>query len=209
LAFDLELLVRRMSETPRELRVIPVSLPQLAQTVLIMSIGTALESVKAAGTPTGVYQNSQTNYTGLAAAPGGSFSNNVSGGILFTNNVCQLETRVSHQREDASVFIYTPDHLTFSNNHCWLDSTRLSAWTDALLLAGSLQVMSNRFQESPTSVLVSGLTVGAVNITSQNISTYCLLALGTMLLNNNNLAPVQGNQSEVCAELNKAMQAGQ
>ena len=44
-------------------------------------------------------------------------------------------------------------------------------------------------------MLASGFTVGALNITSQNISTYCLFATGTLqpaIVNNNlSLMPSQ------------------
>jgi hypothetical protein len=76
-----------------------------------------------------------------------------------------------------SVAILSLDHLTFANNHCWLDGP-LTAAMDAFLLSGSLHVTANRFQEAAGSVLISGVTFGLSNITTENISTYCLLADG-------------------------------
>jgi hypothetical protein len=76
------------------------------------------------------------------------------------------------------VGIFSLDHLIFSNNHCWLDGA--GAFTvplDALLVALSLQVCGNRFQESFFSVYWSGLTYGVSNITALNMATYCLEAL--------------------------------
>jgi len=105
------------------------------------------------------------------------------------------------------VLIYTPDSLVFANNHCWLDSSRLSAVVDALLIGGSLNVIGNRFQEALNSVFLSGLTAGKINITGQNISTYCLIALGSLLSNNNNLALVSGANQGLCGELSKTLQA--
>jgi hypothetical protein len=176
----------------------------LAQTVLIFNMGAAIESATAASLPSYVYTNSQATNTGVAAA---SFQNVSSGAVLFSNNICQLEATASRLREYASVFIYTPDHLIFSNNHCWLDASRSSSLVDALLLAGSLNVIGNRFQEAPNSVLFSGLTVGAVNITGQNISTYCLIVLGTLRSDNNNIALVQGTNNQLCAEWERALGA--
>ena len=39
-----------------------------------------------------------------------------------------------------------------------------------MLVAGSIQVTSNRFQEAVGSVLASGFTIGALNITGHKIS---------------------------------------
>ncbi len=100
-----------------------------------------------------------------------------SGAVLFANNVCQLETRASAAAGLASVEILTFDQLTFSNNHCWLDGRaeeKPPVILDALLLSPSLNVCGNRFQEAAKSVYFSGVTLGPVNLTAQNISTYCL-----------------------------------
>jgi len=170
----------------------------LAQTVLILNMGTAIENATASSKVSGVYDNAQAAYNGPAPA---GFRNASSGAVLFSNNLCQLEATASRQREFSSVFIFTPDHLIFSNNHCWLDSPRLSSLADALLLAESLNVVGNRFQEAPNSVALSGLTVGVVNITEQNISTYCLIALGPLCLHSNNLALVEAlPDSKSCQE---------
>jgi hypothetical protein len=119
-----------------------------------------------------------------------------SGAVLFANNICQLEARESGATSVTSVMVLTLDHLIFANNLCWLDGAgqqslagvgQATAWTDALLLAGSLQACGNRFQEALGSVSISGLTYGLLNVTAQNISTYCLFALGANVANPNNL----------------------
>jgi hypothetical protein len=75
----------------------------------------------------------------------------------------------------------TLDDLIFGNNQCWVDTLPASATLDAFLLAGSLQATSNRFQEAAGfPVLASGFTIGGLNITGHNISTYCLFATGTL-----------------------------
>jgi hypothetical protein len=177
---------------------------QIAQTVLILNLGTAIETVSASSRPSNVFTDAKGQYTGLASTPS---SQNVSGGtVLFTDNMCHLEATASLQKEIASVVIVTPDSLIFSSNHCWLDSSRVSAILDALLVAGSLNVIGNRFQEALGSVLLSGLTAGKVNITGQNISTYCLIALGSLLSNNNNLALVSAANQDICGELQKRLQ---
>ena len=173
----------------------------LAQTALVFNFGSSLEGESLAMLASGVYKKAFGSGT-----PSAIFKNVSCGAVLFSNNMCHLEATVSRQNEDASVFIFTPDHLIFNNNHCWLDTYHRSALYDTILLAGSLNVVGNRFQEAVLSVafFLSALTVGLVNVTGQNISTYCILALGTLNSPNNNLALVQLLYKELCADLHKA-----
>ncbi len=110
-----------------------------------------------------------------------ALSNSSSGAVLFSDNICQLETRASGAQGITSVGIFTLDHLTFANNHCWVDGAS-TAFLDALLLAISLQITGNRLQDGFNSVLASGLTFGISNITTYNTSTLCLFALGDTAL---------------------------
>jgi len=166
----------------------------LAETVLILNLGTALEVASTAGTFSGVSQGRHAYFPGnvnrtLAGSPGGA--------VIFTNNVCQLETRMSGLHCFSSVMILSLDDLIFANNQCWLEGPRVTASLDALLLAGSVQVTGNRFQEAlGFPVFASGLTIGALNITMQNISTYCLFAKGTLQeIDTNNLVVVTNKQA--------------
>jgi hypothetical protein len=163
---------------------------QLAQTALILNLGSAIELGAEFDLPSEVYGAAQAPYSGPSAA--NRFRTVSNGTVLFTNNICQLEATVSHAAEFASVFIFTLDSLIFSNNQCWLDATAKSpsALADALLLAGSLNAIGNRFQEVVGSVAFSALTAGLVNITAQNISTSTLFAVGGMTAINNNVAIV-------------------
>ena len=147
-------------------------------TVLIANLGAAIE----VDTPGAKFSNLFNNgsQSSLQVAEN-ALSNSSSGAVHFTNNICQLESRASRIKGMISVAILSLDHLTFTNNHCWLDGP-LTAAMDAFLLAGSLHVTSNRFQEAAGSVLISGVTFGLSNITTQNISTYCLLAGGVPAL---------------------------
>jgi hypothetical protein len=181
----------------------PTGARPLAETVLIGNLGTAIDGVSGFALP------------GKTLSGAGAFSGFASsrreiaacGTVLFTGNHCQLETIVSRQSAISSVTIITADHLIFSNNHSWVDASQRAAMTlDALLLAFSLNVVGNRFQEAPNSVLLSGLTVGRINVTAENISTYCLIALGAMLSNNNNLALVSAVNRDVCASINKELE---
>jgi hypothetical protein len=156
---------------------------QLAQTVLILNLGVAIDLVTLLSLPSRFYNSAQT-----ATGASTGLRNVSNGTVLFTNNVCQLEASASGQTEGASVFIFTVDALIFSNNHCWVDASGYTALLDVLLFGISLNAVSNRFEEAVGSVYFSGITLGLLNVTGQNISTYCLIVLGAHTADNNNLS---------------------
>jgi hypothetical protein len=171
----------------------------IAQTVFILNLGVSIELASLAGKFSNLGQR-QTLSTSFLSRGSGGTSN---GAVTFTDNMCQLEARVSRPHSFSSVTIMTLDDLIFGNNQCWVDAFPLTALLDAFLLAGSLQVTSNRFQEAAGfPVLASGFTIGALNITGHNISTYCLFATGTLqpALNTKNLAAIG---SQLCGEFAK------
>jgi len=171
----------------------------IAQTVLILNLGTAIEAA-ATTRPSGI-NNGLADYTVVAPPP--TFSAASNGTVLFTNNICQLEARVDRQRSITSVTIISTDHLIFSNNQLWFDSATIDAFFDALLAAGTLTATDNRFQESAASVFLSGVTVAPFNITTQNISTFCLLVEGANKIDTPNLAIVNAFFPDLCARLQK------
>ena len=155
-------------------------------TVLILNLGLAIEFDNQRGSYAGIYE-----YAHRAAlqAADHALAGSSSGAVLFTNNICQLETRASGAQGFASVTILSLDHLIFSDNHCWLDGPANTALMDALLLSFSLHACGNRFQESVGSVTISGFTFALLNITAHNIATYCLFAQGIprLLIDDRNL----------------------
>jgi hypothetical protein len=161
----------------------------LAQTVLILNLGGAIESIGMAGSYSSFYDGVRGNASTLLQTRTELAIS--SGAVIFTNNACQLEALGIGQRALTNVLIFSLDYLNFSDNHCWVDGRQLSAFLDALLLAGSIQVNSNRFQESPAfAVVASGVTAGALNVTTGNISTYCLFVEGAQTANANNLSVI-------------------
>jgi hypothetical protein len=176
----------------------------------IVNLGYAIELISPT-TPSGAYSGANGGSPPLNNNPTIPSS---SGAVLFTNNMCQLELREVPQTGFASVVIITFDHLIFSNNHCWVDGAGLSVagappaagasvLTDAFLLAGSLNVTSNRFQEGQDAADISAWTIGLLNITSQNIATYCILAEGVYLVDNNNLSILGSIAPGLCEKLNQ------
>jgi hypothetical protein len=171
----------------------------IPQIVLILNLGTAIEAA-ATTRPSGLNRG-LADYT--AVAPAATFSAASSGTVLFTNNICQLEARLDRQRSITSVTIISTDNLIFSNNELWFESATFDAFFDALLAAGTLTATGNRFQESAASVLLSGVTVAPFNITTQNISTFCLLVVGAKKVDAPNLAIIDSFSPDLCARLQK------
>jgi hypothetical protein len=96
--------------------------------------------------------------------------------------------------------ILSLDQVTFNSNHSWIDGPERAVTVDAALYAGSIQVTSNRFQEAFGSVAASGLSVGVLNVTTQNISTYCLYATGTLVRTTDNLAVITLTNPKACSQ---------
>ena len=172
----------------------------IAQTVFILNLGISIDLASLAG-KFGSFGQRQTVSPAAFVGRGSGITSN--GAVTFTDNMCQLEARISRPHSFSSVTIMTLDDLIFGNNQCWVDAVPFTAALDAFLLAGSLQATSNRFQEAAGfPVLASGFTIGALNITGHNISTYCLFATGTLqpALNTKNLSLIG---SQLCNEFAK------
>jgi Family of unknown function (DUF6519) len=160
-----------------------------ALTVAIVNLGLAIEDVNAGDMFRQIYATRSADLDN-----GAGLANSSNGAVLFTNNVCQLESWISGVQGFTSVGIASLDHVMFANNQLWLDGPawpKPTALLDAFIFGLSIHVCTNRFQESQKyPVLYSGFTAGLVNITSQNISTYCLVAdalLPGFLVNQHNL----------------------
>jgi hypothetical protein len=175
----------------------------IASTVLILNLGASIES--APGKFSSLNGATDTGTFSSVGQP--VLTSKSTGAVLFTGNVCQLEATASKQQTFASVAVLTMDHLSFADNHCWIDGPVATAFLDGLLAARTLQITSNRFQEAPGfSVLASGVTVATINIATQNLSTYCLFNLGTAkLLDVNNVAIIDLAAEDFCAGLAKKL----
>jgi hypothetical protein len=185
---------------------IPGSSSSTLQCVEILNMGTGIELVSSSA-----FSQSY----GLATSFNPAFSANVAatsscGSVIFTDNMCQLELREVPQTGFGSVLIASLDHLTFSNNHCWLDAsgkgliaTGQGMFVDAFLLGGTLNAIGNRFQEAQNAVVLSAWTIGQLNITSQNISTFCIYPQGSVVAATNNLAIINSVVPGICEPLQK------
>jgi len=160
-----------------------------AVTVLIANFGAAL-GVSQSRLFSDVYTYATTGLRGSTRTTSAPPS---SGAVIFTNNVCQLEMRAAYQTGVASVLVGSVDHVLFGDNLCWVDGARVSIAFDALVLARTVQVTSNRFQENFLDIktFISCLSAGGpANITTQNISDHTIIALplaSTLVVNSQNV----------------------
>jgi hypothetical protein len=168
----------------------PVGTPPIALNIFVLNLGLTVEFDQITSFASLWTASNGGTFPPSFSAVDAALSNSTSGTILFAHNLCQVETRGSGAGAPFSSFIATLDHLNYSNNLSWIDgagaaiqvpglesSTSLAALSDALLLGMSVQVVANRFQEA-WCVLASGVTLGVLNVTTDNISTMCLLAFG-------------------------------
>lgn len=177
---------------------------EMASTVEVANLGTALELARSATNARALYFLRAAAPTALGLTPAGPASD---GAVLFTDNICQVTASTESPSATSSVLVTSLDHLLFADNHCRVESPKRCLVVDALLAGATIQVESNRFQEAVNSVFLSGLTTGLMNVTSGNISTYCLLAFASIptgLVNANNLALVG---TDVCARYWQALSA--
>ena len=170
----------------------------LGQTVFILNLGMSIDFAALAK-----FSNFARDQPTPASFQAGGSRITSNGAVTFTENMCQLvgaalgmgtrdnvvaadlvvEGRIiTRRRVFSSVMIVSHDDLIFGNNQCWMDAIArpVTAHFDAFLVAGLVQVTSNRFQEVPGSVWASGFTHGLLNITGQNISSHCLFATGLL-----------------------------
>lgn len=98
------------------------------------------------------------------------------GNVLFNDNQVVLDLlETGLDLSVSSILIATLDDLSFQDNQCdcgLLDDYVLS---HAILLGISLRVTGNRFKEGIRNALLSAVTLGMMNNTSNNQSTHCLM----------------------------------
>ncbi len=125
-----------------------------------------------------------------------------SGKTLFTENQVTFDVV-----EDpvafafSSIAVFSLDDLGFTDNQCEINSTNVFVLTDVALGAGSVRVADNRFSETWLRALFSGVSIGGMNITTDNQATHCLLAqalLPNMLVFKDNLSLVEAFCPGIC-----------
>ena len=122
------------------------------------------------------------------------------GNVLFANNQCVLNL-MDNVNEGAvsSILIASLDDVGFHNNQC--DSDLLPGdliFTQAFLFGTSLRVTDNRFKEGLFGAWLSAMTLGLLNMTTNNQSTHCLWIRGTMVEDQPNTVLGSGFNPKLC-----------
>ena len=122
------------------------------------------------------------NSVGLASAEQEGFRLGrflANGNVMFVNNQVVLDELDAIPNVALSaIAIFSLDDITFNGNQ-----VDCSLWGDFLifptfLFAPSVRVSDNRFKEGFVSALLSAVTVGLMNTTTDNQSTHCMVAIG-------------------------------
>jgi hypothetical protein len=103
----------------------------------------------------------------------------------------------------SSILIFTLDDLGMTDNQCEITSTNVFFYFDALLAGGSVREADNRFSETWMHALLSSLSLGGMNTTTDNQSTHCLFAQAAfpnLLIRKHNLAFVSAFCPGICGE---------
>jgi len=150
----------------------------------------------------GQYENASAGYTRVDPVAMASPS---SGGVLFADkHLPGWRHEQAGRRAFTSVLIYSLDHLTFNSNHSWIDGPERTATGGCRAVRridpGDQQSLSRKHS---VRLRPSGLTVGVLNVTTQNISTYCLYAQGTLVRTTDNLAVIMLSNPNACARVAK------
>ena len=134
------------------------------------------------------------------------------GNVLFADNHCVLDLRESGLGLSlSSILILTLDDVTFHGNQCDCNLLDDFVLSQAVLVGLSLRVADNRFKEGKFNAVFSAITLGAINNTSGNQSTHCLLIRplppNRLLVNgpNTELFGPMGTSAEVCGRFERQL----
>lgn len=117
-----------------------------------------------------------------------------SGGLIFANN--QVES-INDEPKNAlpayfSIMILTGGDLSFLGNQCVTRHPNQTIAANALLVGTTVRAIGNSWFEMRQTAAFSAITLGLMNTTTDNHSTHCLLVLGSLAINSQNLS-VEGN----------------
>jgi hypothetical protein len=117
-----------------------------------------------------------------ALAPGGQGDDVrlfVGGNILFNDNQVVLDAFGPVVTLSlSSVLLFSLDDVSMTGNQCDCDLVRDFVGTNALVFGWSLRVSDNRFKEGVQNALLSALTLGLMNSTTDNQGTHCFVTTG-------------------------------
>ncbi|HLL70150.1 MAG TPA: DUF6519 domain-containing protein [Pyrinomonadaceae bacterium] len=101
------------------------------------------------------------------------------GNVLFADNQCTLNLLEQGQtRALSSIAIFSLDDIGFHSNQCDCDLLDDFIISQALVFGISVRVSDNRFKEGFFNAILSAMTFGMLNATTDNQATHCLLIRG-------------------------------
>lgn len=136
------------------------------------------------------------------AVLGGYLAN---GNVLFSNNQCMLNLMDQIQEFAlSSVLVASLDDISFHGNQCDCDLFLGDfVFTQAILFGISLRVTDNRFKEGVFGAWLSAITIGDLNMTTDNQSTHCLLILGAVVEDQPNTSLLDLFSPKLCAPFHR------
>lgn len=167
-----------------------------ASTVMIMNLGASRDLIFELLTYKGVQNGQNSDATFNVATPpvravAHQFGYLKSGNVLFSNNQCSLDLlEAGLSFALSSVLIFSLDDVAFNNNECDCNLFDDFLLTDAFLFGITLRANDNRFREGLLNAALSAITLGLINITTDNESTHCLMVAGWQKLRRHNLVLV-------------------
>ncbi len=122
------------------------------------------------------------------------------GNVLFANNQCLLDLMDNvDELALSSILIASLDDVGFHNNQCDCDLIPGDfLFTQAILFGMSLRVTDNRFKEGVLNAWLSAMTLGLLNMTTNNQSTHCLWIRGTQVENQPNTVLASLFNKDIC-----------
>jgi hypothetical protein len=177
-----------------------------ASTVMIMNLGTSRDLLFELVTYKGLHTGQGYQY-GTARTSGAivetQFGYLRSGNVLFSNNQCSLDLlEAGLSFALSSILIFSLDDVAFNNNECDCNLFDDFVLADALLFGITLRANDNRFREGLLNAVLSAITVGILNITTDNESTHCLVVEGWRKIRRHNLVLLSAlsGESNLCRQ---------
>jgi Family of unknown function (DUF6519) len=175
-----------------------------ASTVMIMNLGQSRDLLLELATFKGVHTGQSTltaNALPAARAVETQFGFLRSGNVLFSNNQCSLdliEAGISFAL--SSILIVSLDDVAFNNNQCDCNLLDDFVFSHAFLFGITIRANDNRFREGIMNAGFSAMTVGILNITTDNESTHCLVVQGVRKLRRHNLVLMSALRENPCGQ---------
>ena len=173
-----------------------------AATVMIMNLGQSRDLLTELVTFKGVYSGKSALSTSAAPAARAvetQFGFMRSGNVLFSNNQCSLDLiEAGLSFALSSILIGSLDDVAFNNNQCDCNLLDDFVFSHACLFGITIRANDNRFREGILNAGFSALTVGMLNITTDNESTHCLVVLGPLKLRRHNLVLMSAFSDNLC-----------